>query len=164
MAKDKEKKTNAMRMVERAKVPYNVYHYAWKEDALDAVHAAAELQRPTDQVFKTLVAIGDKTGPVVGVIPSDQELDLKKFARASGNKRVEMLHLKDLEKTTGYIRGGCSPIGMKKAYPTYVGAEIEKIDEILFSAGRRGTQMGLAVNDFLSVTGAHVADITKDHD
>ena len=77
MAKDKEKKTNAMRMVERAKVPYNVYHYAWKEDALDAVHAAAELQRPTDQVFKTLVAIGDKTGPVVGVIPSDQELDLK---------------------------------------------------------------------------------------
>ena len=107
MSKDKEKKTNAMRMVERAKVPYNVYHYAWKEDALDAVHAAAELQRPTDQVFKTLVAIGDKTGPVVGVIPSDQELDLKKFARASGNKRVEMLHLKDLEKTTGYIRGGC---------------------------------------------------------
>ena len=150
MSKDKEKKTNAMRMVERAKVPYNVYHYAWKEDALDAVHAAAELQRPTDQVFKTLVAIGDKTGPVVGVIPSDQELDLKKFARASGNKRVEMLHLKDLEKTTGYIRGGCSPI--------------EKIDEILFSAGRRGTQMGLAVADFLSVTGAHVADITKDHD
>ena len=112
MSKDKEKKTNAMRMVERAKVPYNVYHYAWKEDALDAVHAAAELQRPTDQVFKTLVAIGDKTGPVVGVIPSDQELDLKKFARASGNKRVEMLHLKDLEKTTGYIRGGCSPIGV----------------------------------------------------
>ena len=150
MSKDKEKKTNAMRMVERAKVPYNVYHYAWKEDALDAVHAAAELQRPTDQVFKTLVAIGDKTGPVVGVIPSDQELDLK--------------NLKDLEKRTGYIRGGCSPIGMKKEYPTYVGAEIEKIDEILFSAGRRGTQMGLAVADFLSVTGAHVADITKDHD
>ena len=164
MAKDKEKKTNAMRMVERAKVAYNVYHYAWKEDALDGVHVAAELERPADQVFKTLVAIGDKTGPVVGVIPSNLELDLKKFARASGNKRVEMLHLKDLEKTTGYIRGGCSPIGMKKEYPTYVGAEIAKIDEILFSAGRRGTQMGLAVADFLSVTGAHVADITKDHD
>lgn len=164
MAKEKEKKTNAMRMVERAKVDYNVYHYAWKEDALDAVHAAAELKRPVDQVFKTLVAVGDKTGPVVGVIPSNQELDMKKFARASGNKRVEMLHLKDLEKTTGYIRGGCSPIGMKKAYPTYVGAEIENISEILVSAGHRGVQMGLATGDFLAVTGATVADITKDHD
>lgn len=164
MSKDKEKKTNAMRMVERAKVGYNVYHYAWKEDALDAVHAAAELARPVEQVFKTLVAVGDKTGPVVGVIPSHLELDLKKFARASGNKRVEMLHLKDLEKTTGYIRGGCSPIGMKKDYPTYVGQEIENIEEILVSAGRRGTQIGLATADFLAVTGAVVCDITKDHD
>lgn len=164
MSKDKDKKTNAMRLVERARVTYNVYHYAWKEDALDAVHAAAELQRPQEQVFKTLVAVGDKTGPVVGVIPSNLELDLKKFARVSGNKRVEMLHLKDLEKTTGYIRGGCSPIGMKKAYPVYVGAECETIDEILVSAGRRGTQMGMAVADLLAVTGGHVADITKDHD
>ena len=141
MSKDKEKKTNAMRMVERAKVPYNVYHYAWKEDALDAVHAAAELQRPTDQVFKTLVAIGDKTGPVVGVIPSDQELDLKKFARASGNKRVEMLHLKDLEKTTGYIRGGGSPIGMKKSFPTFIDKGVTEQDTILFSGGRIGLQI-----------------------
>lgn len=163
MSKEKEKKTNAMRIVERAKVAYNVYHYAWREDALDAVHAAAELERPVDQVFKTLVAVGDKTGPVVGVIPSNLELDLKKFARASGNKRVEMLHLKDLEKTTGYIRGGCSPIGMKKAYPTYVGQEIDNIEEILVSAGHRGVQMGFAVDDFLKVSGAVVADITKDH-
>lgn len=164
MSKEKEKKTNAMRMVERAKVAYNVYHYAWKEDALDGVHVAAELSRPADQVFKTLVAVGDKTGPVVGVIPSNLELDMKKFARASGNKRVEMLHLKDLEKTTGYIRGGCSPIGMKKAFPTYVGQEIEKISEILVSAGHRGIQMGLTPDDFLRVTGATVCDITKDHD
>lgn len=163
MSKEKEKKTNAMRIVERAKVAYKVYHYAWREDALDAVHAAAELERPVDQVFKTLVAVGDKTGPVVGVIPSNLELDLKKFARASGNKRVEMLHLKDLEKTTGYIRGGCSPIGMKKAYPTYVGQEIDNIEEILVSAGHRGVQMGFAVDDFLKVSGAVVADITKDH-
>lgn len=163
MSKEKEKKTNAMRMVERAKVPYNVYHYAWKEDALDAVHAASELGRPNEQVFKTLVAVGDKTGPVVGVIPADLELDLKKFARASGNKRVEMLHLKDLEKTTGYIRGGCSPIGMKKTYPTYVGQEIERIEEILVSAGHRGMQIGMTPQNFLAVTGAHIADITKDH-
>lgn len=162
MSKEKEKKTNAMRMVERAKVPMEVFHYAWKEDALDAVHVASELNKPNDQVFKTLVAVGDKTGPVVGVIPADLELDMKKLARVSGNKRVEMLHLRDLEKTTGYIRGGCSPIGMKKSFPTYVGTQIENIPMILVSAGQRGMQMGLAVADFLKVTGAAVADITKD--
>ena len=159
MSKDKEKKTNAMRMVERAKVPYNVYHYAWKEDALDAVHAAAELQRPTDQVFKTLVAIGDKTGPVVGVIPSDQELDLKKFARASGNKRVEMLHLKDLEKTTGYIRGGCSPIGMKKLFPTIFHESCLSFDTILVSGGKSGTQVELSPSDLLRLTKGKTASV-----
>ena len=158
MAKEKEKKTNAMRIVERAKVPYNTYHYAWSEDNFDAEHVADEIEKPRDLVFKTLVAVGDKTGPIVCVIPSDHELDLKKIARASGNKRVEMLHLKDLEKTTGYIRGGCSPIGMKKDYPTYVG------DQINLSAGRRGNQIGLAVADFLTVTGAVVSDLTKAQD
>ncbi|MDO4281002.1 MAG: Cys-tRNA(Pro) deacylase [Peptococcaceae bacterium] len=162
MHKDKEKKTNAMRIVEQEKVDYNVYHYAWKEDALDAIHVADELKLPPEQIFKTLVAVGDKHGVLVGVIPSHLELDLKKLAKASGNKRVEMLHLKELEKTTGYIRGGCSPVGMKKSYPTYVGQEIDSIDEILISAGRRGTQMGLAPADFLKVTGATVCDITKE--
>lgn len=161
MAKEKEKKTNAMRIVERAKVPYNTYHYAWSEDRIDAESVAEEIQKPADKVFKTLTAVGDKTGVVIGVIPSNMELDLKKFARASGNKRVEMLHLKDLEKTTGYIRGGCSPIGMKKDYPTYVGEQIHNIDEIIVSAGKRGNQIGLAVDDFLSVTKAVVSDLTK---
>lgn len=164
MAKEKEKKTNAMRIVERAKVPYNTYHYAWNEDNFDAEHVADEIEKPRDLVFKTLVAVGDKTGPIVCVIPSDHELDLKKIARASGNKRVEMLHLKDLEKTTGYIRGGCSPIGMKKDYPTYVGDQINHINEIIVSAGRRGNQIGLAVTDFLKVTGAVVSDLTKAQD
>lgn len=164
MAKEKEKKTNAMRIVERAKVPYNTYHYAWSEDNFDAEHVADEIEKPRDLVFKTLVAVGDKTGPIVCVIPSDHELDLKKIARASGNKRVEMLHLKDLEKTTGYIRGGCSPIGMKKDYPTYVGDQINHINEIIVSAGRRGNQIGLAVADFLAVTGAVVSDLTKAQD
>lgn len=164
MAKEKEKKTNAMRIVERAKVPYNTYHYAWNEDNFDAEHVADEIEKPRDLVFKTLVAVGDKTGPIVCVIPSDHELDLKKIARASGNKRVEMLHLKDLEKTTGYIRGGCSPIGMKKNYPTYVGDQINHINEIIVSAGRRGNQIGLAVADFLAVTGAVVSDLTKAQD
>ena len=164
MAKEKEKKTNAMRIVERAKVPYNTYHYAWSEDNFDAEHVADEIEKPRDLVFKTLVAVGDKTGPIVCVIPSDHELDLKKIARASGNNRVEMLHLKDLEKTTGYIRGGCSPIGMKKNYPTYVGDQINHINEIIVSAGRRGNQIGLAVADFLTVTGAVVSDLTKAQD
>lgn len=163
MAKEKDTKTNAMRIIERAKKNYQVYHYAWKEDALDAVHAARELEKPVDQVFKTLVAVGDKNGVLVGVIPSHKELDLKKLAKVSGNKKVEMLHLKDLEKTTGYIRGGCSPVGMKKEYPVYVGEEIKQIEEILFSAGRRGTQIGLAIADFIEVTKATVADLTKDH-
>ena len=164
MAKEKEKKTNAMRIVERAKVPYNTYHYAWSEDNFDAEHVADEIEKPRDLVFKTLVAVGYKTGPIVCVIPSDHELYLKKIARASGNKRVEMLHLKDLEKTTGYIRGGCSPIGMKKDYPTYVGDQINHINEIIVSAGRRGNQIGLAVADFLAVTGAVVSDLTKAQD
>lgn len=138
-----------------------MYHYAWKEDALDAVHVADELQKPKDQVFKTLVAVGDKTGVLVSVIPSYMELDLKKIARVSGNKRVEMLPLKDLEKTTGYIRGGCSPIGMKKHFPTYVAEQLHAIEEIIVSAGHRGCQIGMTIEDFLTVTQATVADLTK---
>ena len=161
MSKEKEKKTNAMRIVERVKVPYNVYHYAWREDALDAVHVADELARPVDQVFKTLVAVGDKTGPVVGVIPSDQELDLKKFARASGNKRVEMLHLKDLEKTTGYIRGGCSPLAAKKAYPVFLDESAILQERIYVSAGQRGVQLLLAPDDLVSAAHAVYAAIAR---
>ena len=119
MAKKKQVKTNAIRIVEQKKIPYQEHTYTFSEDDLGAKHVAEELNQNEAQIFKTLVAVGNKTGPVVAVIPSNQELDLKKIAKESGNKKVEMLHLKDLENLTGYIRGGCSPVGMKKLFPTY---------------------------------------------
>ena len=164
MAHGKVEKTNAARLLDRAKIAYELVPYRVDEEHLAATHVAEELGEDIGSVFKTLVLRGDRTGYFVCVVPADHEVDLKAAARVSGNKKADLIPMKELLPVTGYIRGGCSPIGMKKAYPTYVGAEIEKIDEILFSAGRRGTQMGLAVADFLSVTGAHVADITKDHD
>ena len=109
MAKKKQVKTNAIRIVEQKKIPYQEHTYTFSEDDLGAKHVAEELNQNEAQIFKTLVAVGNKTGPVVAVIPSNQELDLKKIAKESGNKKVEMLHLKDLESLTGYIRGGCSP-------------------------------------------------------
>ena len=119
MAKKKQVKTNAIRIVEQKKIPYQEHTYTFSENDLGAKHVAEELNQNEAQIFKTLVAVGNKTGPVVAVIPSNQELDLKKIAKESGNKKVEMLHLKDLENLTGYIRGGCSPVGMKKLFPTY---------------------------------------------
>ena len=153
-----------MRSVERAKVPYNVYHYAGKKMPSTPCTLPPNSSARPIRCSKPSSPLATKPGPSLASSRATRSSISKKFARASGNKRVEMLHLKDLEKTTGYIRGGCSPIGMKKEYPTYVAPRSKRIDEILFSAGRRGTQMGLAVADFLSVTGAHVADITKDHD
>ncbi|HCO05161.1 MAG TPA: Cys-tRNA(Pro) deacylase, partial [Enterococcus faecalis] len=136
MAKKKtQQKTNAMRMVEQHKVPYKEYEFAWSEDHLSAESVAESLDIDKGRIFKTLVTVGNKTGPVVAVIPGNQELDLKKLAKASGNKKVEMLHLKDLEATTGYIRGGCSPIGMKKQFPTYLAEEAQQYSAIIVSAG-----------------------------
>ena len=114
------KKTNAMRMLDSAKIPYEVRTYEFEETDLAGVHAADAVGMPYETVFKTLVARGDKTGFVVFCIPVAEELDLKKAARASKNKSVELLHVKDLLPTTGYIRGGCSPVGMKKEFPTYI--------------------------------------------
>lgn len=150
-----------MRLLEQAEIDYQVFHYPWKEDDLDARHVGQHLQRPDEMIFKTLVAHGDKTGVLVAVIPCLYALDLKKLAKASGNKKVEMLHLRDLEKTTGYIRGGCSPVGMKKQYPTFLDIHLNDLDEVLVSAGARGLQMALAPNDLISITKARVDDITK---
>lgn len=146
MAKKKVEKTNAIRMVEQKKIPYHEYMYEWSEDHLDAATVAEQLDQPST-IFKTLVAVGNKSGPIVAVIPGNQELDLKKIAKASGNKKVEMLHLRDLEATTGYIRGGCSPIGMKKLFPTYIDDSAKAFAEMIISAGKRGLQMGIAPDD-----------------
>lgn len=160
MAKKKESKTNALRLVEQQKIPYTLYHYTWSEDAVSANHVADQLlEKKEAQIFKTLLFVGNVTGPIVAVIPSNQEADLKKLAKLSGNKKVELLHLTELEKTTGYIRGGCSPVGMKKQFPTYLDSSIEIWDEMIVSAGRRGIQMGLAPQALIRLTKAIVGTI-----
>ncbi|HGF8005545.1 TPA: Cys-tRNA(Pro) deacylase [Enterococcus faecium] len=161
MAKKKIVKTNAIRMVEQKKIPYTEHEYEWDESHLSASSVAEQLPESQSRIFKTLVAVGNVTGPLVAVIPGEAELNLKKLAKVSGNKKVEMLHLKDLEATTGYIRGGCSPIGMKKLFPTYLDQIAESYEQIIVSAGRRGIQMELAPQDICALTSGQFADIKQ---
>ena len=161
MAKKKIVKTNAIRMVEQKKIPYTEHEYEWDENHLSASSVAEQLPESQSRIFKTLVAVGNVTGPLVAVIPGEAELNLKKLAKVTGNKKVEMLHLKDLEATTGYIRGGCSPIGMKKLFPTYLDQIAENYDQIIVSAGRRGLQMELAPQDICALTSGQFADIKQ---
>ncbi|EME7134236.1 Cys-tRNA(Pro) deacylase [Enterococcus faecium] len=161
MAKKKIVKTNAIRMVEQKKIPYTEHEYEWDENHLSASSVAEQLPESQSRIFKTLVAVGNVTGPLVAVIPGEAELNLKKLAKVSGNKKVEMLHLKDLEATTGYIRGGCSPIGMKKLFPTYLDQIAENYDQIIVSAGRRGLQMELVPQDICALTSGQFADIKQ---
>ena len=155
------KKTNAMRMLDSAKIPYEVRTYEFEETDLAGVHAADAVGMPYETVFKTLVARGDKTGFVVFCIPVAEELDLKKAARASKNKSVELLHVKDLLPTTGYIRGGCSPIGMKKPFPTYIDETAQLYDEIGVSAGCRGCQVLLDPMQLTDYVNATLCDLTE---
>lgn len=156
----KIEKTNAIRQVERAKINYTTHHYPWKEDEIGAEHVAEALQKDPHTLYKTIVTVGKQTGPVVAVLPGDEELDLKALAKASGNKKIELLHLKDLETTTGYIRGGCSPVGMKKLFPTYIAQEAETLDEITVSAGKRGLQISLHPHDLAQLVHAKFAQIS----
>lgn len=160
MVKKKQVKTNAIRIVEQKKIPYQEHTYTFSEDDLGAKHVAEELNQNEAQIFKTLVAVGNKSGPIIAVIPSNQELDLKKIAKESGNKKVEMLHLKDLENLTGYIRGGCSPVGMKKLFPTYFDQSALNFATIMVSAGKRGVQMELAPNDLAGLVRGKFVDLT----
>ena len=144
MGKKKENdtaKTNAMRMLDQAKLPYRVETYEFDEEHLSGAHVASQVSLPADQIFKTLVVRGDKKGIMVFCIPVNMELDLKKAAKAAGDKKVEMTHVKELLGLTGYIRGGCSPIGMKKKYPTWFDETAMLYDEIAVSGGMRGTQI-----------------------
>ena len=161
MAKKKIVKTNAIRMVEQKKIPYTEHEYEWDESHLSASSVAEQLPESQSRIFKTLVAVGNVTGPLVAVIPGEAELNLKKLAKVSGNKKVEMHNLKDLEATTGYIRGGCSPIGMKKLFPTYLDQIAESYEQIIVSAGRRGLQMELAPQDICALTSGQFADIKQ---
>lgn len=149
-------KTNVARLLDKAKVPYELIPYEVDENDLSAVHVAASLGEDIEQVFKTLVLRGDKTGHFVCVIPGEHEVDLKMAAKASGNKKCEMLPLKELLPTTGYIRGGCSPIGMKKHFPTYIHDTCLSFPYIYVSAGVRGLQIKLAPQDLIREARAEV--------
>lgn len=163
MAK-KINKTNAARLLDQAHVQYELVAYEVDESNLSAEHVAESLGEDIRQVFKTLVLHGDKTGHFVCVVPGCDEVDLKKTARVSGNKKVEMIAMKQLLPTTGYIRGGCSPIGMKKPFPTYFHSTCNDFEYIYVSAGVRGLQLKVAPAHLVQFVGATVADLTVDKD
>lgn len=149
-------KTNVARLLDVAGIPYSLVPYQVDESDLAAAHVAEQLGEPLEQVFKTLVLRGDKNGIFVCVMPGDMEIDLKVAARISGNKSCEMLHMKELLPTTGYIRGGCSPIGMKKPFPTYIYESCLLYDYIYVSAGIRGLQLKIAPQDLIDFIGAGI--------
>lgn len=156
----KTNKTNVARLMDKAKVQYELVPYEFDESDLSVQHVAAELGENISQVFKTIVLQGDRTGHLVCVVPGDCEVNLKKAARVSGNKKVEPLPLKELLPVTGYIRGGCSPIGMKKHFPTYVHATAADFESIYVSAGQRGLQIKLNPHDLLRESRGTLADLT----
>jgi Cys-tRNA(Pro)/Cys-tRNA(Cys) deacylase len=153
-------KTNAIRMLESAGVGFEVREYPVDEEDLSAAHAAEALGLDPDSVFKTIVLRGERTGPFVCVVPGPAEVDLKKAARAAGDKAAAPLPLKDLEPLTGYVRGGCSPIGMKKRFPTFIDETAGVFDRISVSAGRRGVQVLIAPGDLARIAGAEFQDLT----
>lgn len=160
MADKGTKKTNAARLLDQLKIQYELIPYEVDEEHLGAEHTAEVLGEPIEQIFKTLVLRGDKTGLFVCVIPGAEEVDLKKAAKVTGNKKVEMIHVKELLPLTGYIRGGCSPIGMKKPLPTWFHQTLTNYDTIFCSAGQRGLQFCLAPTDLLRAAKGSLADLT----
>ena len=160
--KQKIDKTNAMRQLDSAGIDYEMGEYEYDESDLSGVHAAEALGVSEDEVFKTLVTRGDDNLLFVFVIPSGATLDLKKAAQVSGNKKIDMIHVKEIFDLTGYIRGGCSPIGMKKQYPTYIDETAVLFDRIYFSAGKRGVQIILSPEILGEFIGAEFADLTRD--
>jgi Cys-tRNA(Pro)/Cys-tRNA(Cys) deacylase len=152
-------KTNAARQLDSNNISYDLINYEVDENDLSAVAVAAKLSQDVEQVFKTLVLRGDKSGIFVCVIPGAEELDLKKAATVSGNKSVSMIPVKEILETTGYIRGGCSPIGMKKKYPSFIDETCTLFDTIFVSAGLRGLQLKIAPYDLIKVTESIVADL-----
>ena len=152
-------KTNAARLLDQKKISYQLIPYEVDEQHLDAGHVAESLNENIEQVFKTLVLKGDKSGYFVCVIPGNCEVDLKKAAKVSGNKNCDLIPMKDLLPTTGYIRGGCSPIGMKKQFPTYLHQTAMNFPHIYISAGVRGLQIQIAPTDLITVSNATLCDI-----
>ena len=155
-------KTNVLRHLDAAKIPYETREYDVSDENYDGKLIAQKVDLPMEMVYKTLVLTGDKTKYLVCVIPVEKELDLKAVARATGNKSVAMLPQKDLLPLTGYLRGGCSPIGMKKAFPTFIQEDAELLERISVSAGVRGCQVIIAVDALMGCTNAKFADLCRE--
>lgn len=162
MGKSKSKsKTNAMRLLDSEGIPYQVQLYTVSDGLIDGVSVAKKVGEDPRFVFKTLVTQGHSGEFYVFVVPVAEELNLKKAAATVSEKKVEMIHVKDIQKHTGYVRGGCSPIGMKKQYRTVIDASARSLDHIIVSGGKKGTQIILAVDDLIKAAYAELADITK---
>ncbi|WP_330940680.1 Cys-tRNA(Pro) deacylase [Bacteroides sp. MSB163] len=155
-------KTNAARLLDKAKIPYELIPYEVDENDLSAIHVADSLGENIEQVFKTLVLHGDKNGYFVCVIPGEHEVDLKLAAKASGNKKCDLIPMKELLPLTGYIRGGCTPVGMKKTFPTYIHESCLNYPYIYISAGQRGLQLKLDPNDLIKEVHAEVCILFHD--
>jgi Cys-tRNA(Pro)/Cys-tRNA(Cys) deacylase len=155
------KKTNAARLLDAQSIRYGLAEYEVDENDLSATTLAKKLGQDVEQIFKTLVLRGDKTGVFVAVIPGNAEVDLKKAAKVSGNKSCAMVQQKELLGLTGYIRGGCSPLGMKKPYPIYIHETCQLFDQIYISAGQRGLQLKLNPEDLILMTCAVVCDLAE---
>ena len=157
----KIEKTNAARLLDKARIPYKLIPYEFDENDLAAQHVADSLGQDIARVFKTLVLHGDRTGHIVCVVPGNAEVDLKALAKASGNKKVEMIAMKDLLGVTGYIRGGCSPIGMKKRFPPFFHTSALDFDTIYVSAGVRGLQLEINPSELIRFVSASTADVAS---
>lgn len=155
-------KTNAVRLLERAKLSFSLRTYPVDEEHLEAQHVADEIGEDIRQVFKTIVLHGERTGYFVCVVPGNCEIDLKKAARAVGDKKVDLIHVRELLPLTGYIRGGCSPVGMRKAFPTFFHTTATDFDVIFVSAGQRGMQLAVSPTDLIAYCRAAVFDLVKD--
>ena len=161
MAKDKIQKTNAARLLDSKKIAYELIPYEVDENDLSAVHIATQLGEDIDRVFKTLVLHGDRNGYFVCVIPGDKEVDLKLAAKATGNKSCNLIPMKELLPLTGYVHGGCSPIGMKKQFRTVIDASAERFDAIMFSGGKIGYQVEVSLKDLAKAVRYTFCDVTK---
>ena len=158
MAK-KHQKTNAMRILDSNKIDYNMYTYEVDDNHIDGISVAHKLNQDENMVFKTLVSQGASKNFYVFVIPVAESLDMKKAAKAAGEKNVEMIHVKDITKYTGYIRGGCSPVGMKKLYKTFIQEEARDLENICVSGGKKGLQVKLEPMDLIKIINGSFADV-----
>ena len=154
-------KTNVCRLLDQAKIPYSCYQYEYDENDLSGISVVNKLNQDPKCVYKTIVLVGDKNSYLVCLLPVDKEIDLKKLAKLSLNKKVEPLHLAKLEGLTGYLRGGCSPIGMKKKFPTFANTSLKDIEKVYVSGGLRGLQISLSSQDLIDYCHIKLGDVIK---